>query len=152
MCKVFYSIAITSDVNFGYVYIEDGVVLGFVLGTSDNSKTFSGLRVRVEIIFALFKNPFLLKDFFSHYKSQFPASAERLYGAVDECCRQKGVALQLYSRLNQGFKERNIFYFEDSVDADNTNSIALLRFLGAKMKEKYNERGISRYRLFTKLS
>lgn len=151
MCRVFYENALKSDNNFGFVYIEASSVLGFVFATKDNSKLFNSIKVRIEIIRSLLKKPFLILSIFSHLRNHFAPSAERLYAAVDMSCRQKGIALKLFISLNQEFKKRGVTYFEDSVDASNMNSLILQQFLGAKVKKKFTERGIQRYRLYTKL-
>lgn len=152
MCVIFYENALRSDNNFGYVYIEDSRVLGFIFGTKDNSQLFRNWRIRLEILFSLLKRPYLIKKLLSHLRNKFPPSAERCYAAVDVNCRRKGIALKLYVALNQGFREKGITYFEDSVDADNVNSLALQQLLGAKIKCEFVEHGVRRYRLYTKLS
>ncbi len=152
MCVVFYENALKTDIHFGYVYVEDSKVLGFAFGTKDNSQVFNDWSIRLEIILSLLKRPSLVKNLFSHLRNRFPPSAERLYAAVDASCRHGGVALKLYVTLNQGFKERGITYFEDSVDADNVNSLKLQQLLGAKIKQEYSEYGLRRYRLYTELS
>ena len=40
VCETFYQNAITVKYNFGYVYIKDSKVLGFVLATTNNSYIF----------------------------------------------------------------------------------------------------------------
>jgi ribosomal protein S18 acetylase RimI-like enzyme len=152
VCIVFYDNALRSDINFGYVYVEDSKVLGFTFGTEDNSQVFKSPRIRLEILLSLLRRPYLMKRLFAHLKNQSPPSAERLYAAVDTNCRHKGIAMKLYAAQNQGFKERGITYFEDSVDVDNISALTLLRFLGAKIKHEFVESGVRRYRLYTHLS
>ena len=47
-CSAFYNNSIKSENNFGYVYIEDSTVLGFIFGTIDNSQIFKGFKIRIK--------------------------------------------------------------------------------------------------------
>ena len=152
MCTAFYENALKSNMNFGFVYITDNRVFGFSFGTTDNSQIFNNWRIRLEIVFSLMKNPLLIRNLISHLKNIFPPSAERLYAAVDTSCRKKSIAIRLYATLTNGFRERGIRYFEDSVDADNETSLKLQQLLGAKIKNEFTEYGILRYRLYTTIS
>lgn len=150
MCVTFYEIALSSDNNFGFVYIENSKVLGFIIGTKDNSQLFKSLRIRIEICLALLSRPYLIKKLFSNLTNKFPPAPEGLYSAVDVSARRKGIGMKLYMELNEAFRERGITYFESRIDADNLPALILRRMLGAKVIEEFMEYGRRRLKLYTR--
>lgn len=147
MCNVFYETAIKSENNFGFVYIESSRVLGFILGTKDNSRTFRSPRILCELFFSLLKKPYLLKRFFFHVQRRFPPAPEAMYSALDVKCRAKGIGKKMYIALRNEFKIRHLEYYEQKIDKNNIASLMICKRLGAKVVQDFVESGISRLRL-----
>ena len=57
--REFYLDALHRPQNFGFVYAEEGRVLGYSFGSEDNSQVFIGFRVRFEIFRAVARRPSL---------------------------------------------------------------------------------------------
>ncbi|UCG07153.1 MAG: hypothetical protein JSV83_00420 [Desulfobacterales bacterium] len=151
MCIIFYKNALKSKNNFGYVYVENSRVMGFIFGTVDNSKIFNNARILIEICLGLIRKPHLIKEIIFRLKGTETGAPEGLYSAVDQNCREKGTGIKLYKALNQGFMERGINYFESRIDADNKAALILRKMLGASIKEEFYEHNKKRYRLVTEI-
>ena len=151
MCIVFYETELKSENNFGCVYVENSKVLGFILGTKNNSRLFKSPRILVELFFALCRKPILIKRFIFQIINKFPPAPEVAYIAVDLIFRGKGIGTQLLLTQHEAFRERGITYYEAKVDADNIPSLLLFKKLGAKIKNEFIENGIRRFRLQNKI-
>ncbi len=151
MCIVFYETELKSENNFGFVYVENSKVLGFILGTKDNSRLFKSPRILLELAFALLKKPWLIRRPVFHVVKEYQATPEVAYIAVDLPFRGKGIGTQLLLTQQEAFRERGITYYEAKVDADNVPSLLLFKKLGAETKNEFMENGIRRFRLQTKI-
>jgi ribosomal protein S18 acetylase RimI-like enzyme len=151
MCIVFYETELESDKNFGFVYIENSKVMGFILGTEDNSRLFKNPRILLEIAIALLKKPWLIRRLIFHMIKRFPATPEALYSALDVHCRGKGVGKKLYSALHEEFRKRGITCYERKVDADNVPALMILQKLGSIIVDEFMEDGKRRFRIQTKI-
>ena len=153
MCRVFYETALSSDKNcYGFVYIVESKVIGFVLGTRDNANMFRGSKIYLELLFALCKKPLLVTRFLSHLTNKFSPAPELAYIAVHPQFRGQGIGEQLLRKQHEEFKRRNIQLYEVKIDRDNLASLALHKKLGAKVQEKFWEGNTVRLRLHIEVS
>ena len=148
MCHVFYENAMKNEHMFGYVYIIESKVVGFIIGTTDNSKIFGSFKVSLHIILSLLKNPHLLRKVLAHRKISSKGMPEALYSAVEREYRKRGIAFKLYKAVNNDFRRRGIRYMEGFVDSENKLALIMCKFTGWKIKEKFNVNGKFLYRLY----
>lgn len=151
MCVTFYQNVLKSDKNFGFVYLQDSKVLGFILGTIDNSQLFKNLKIILQIGLSLARKPYLIKRIFFHLSCKFPPVPELSYIAVESEYRGKGIAKKLLISQNQEFLKRGLNYYEIWVDADNLAALALYKKIGAQVKDEFIECGVKRLRLYNSL-
>jgi len=146
MCICFYRETLRSDINFGFVYVENLRVLAFTFGTMDNSKLFKNTRLRLELLIALIKRPWLINRVFHRYKDQSPPSPERCYSATDLEVRGQGVGKLMYLRMHDEFRRRGAFGYLLQIDSDNIISInANQNIVGAKVIRQFFDNGKKRY-------
>ena len=151
MCHVFYEDAMKNKNMVGHVYLIGSEVVGFAIGTTDNTNIFSSFRVKFHIILSLLLKPHLIRKVFSHHKNISTATAEALYSAVEEKHRAKKIAMKLYQAAYNDFRKRGIKYIESFVDADNKPALTMCKFTGWKVKEEFHLNGKRKYRLYSTL-
>lgn len=152
MCLAFYEDALQREDIFASVCVEGRKVVGFALGTRDNSQLFNTRKLRLELAFALCRRPGLFKRLVLRLLSQSAPSPELAYVAVDPEHRRRGIGKRLLQALHGQFTRRGIGHYEVRVDHDNLASLALHQGLGAKVEEGFWEDGIYRLRLTNVLS
>jgi ribosomal protein S18 acetylase RimI-like enzyme len=151
MCRSFYKNALTSPLNFAYVYIEDNGVRGFIFGTEDNSLVFKDDIIKLSIILAVLRKPYLIKKLFFHLTDHFTPAPEKLYSVVDERWRGMGMGKELHCKLHEEFKNRNIKYYEVRVDKKNKPAIKIHQNFGGEIFEEFEENGRSRLKFGIKV-
>jgi len=158
VAKIFYEVASASEKGFGYVYMEDGRVLGFVFATVDHPGLYrevirrGNVRLLSSAFFALLRNPRLIKEAISHLRSGHrPSSPELSYIAVEERERGRGIGGALIERLNEGFRRRDIHYYELSVDRDNRIARKFYEDRSFVLRYEFSECGLLRCRYYRKL-
>jgi len=156
--KMFYETAVACNGNFGYVYVEDGQLLGFVFATTDPSGLYrqivkkKNVRLLIEILLTLSQNPHLLKKIASSFKGRNKNTYPELsYIAVDERRRGKGIGGALIDKLNEEFKLRNVHYYELSVDRDNIIARKFYESKSFMLRYEFIEHDLPRCRYFLKL-
>jgi len=147
MCVVFYRHALDSGNNFGFVCIADSRVVGFVLGTRDNSRLFSSFRVRLALVLALCKRPGLLRRILAHFSNRFPPGPELAYIAVDPEFQGRGIGKQLAQAQHDEYRRRHVGCYEVRIDHDNAPSLAIHKSLGAEVTERFREGNTCRLRM-----
>jgi len=148
MCICFYKNVLESDSNFGFVYTEGDRVQGFIFGTLDNSKLFMHLRVRLTLLLALLKKPWLMRRVLCRYRKEFPPFPERCYMATAKQIRGKGIGRLLNLKLHEEFKNRGVSTYQMRIDADNKASLGVTqKVLGGIIMDEFEDNGKRRYRL-----
>ena len=123
--KTLYEGIVQSQYGFGYVYVEDSEIVGFVSGTSDSSKLMKDVyRKKLlplsRIIFrSTLRKPGILNNIIQsirYPKLADHVSAELLSIAVTQEHRKKGVGKELVNALINHFDGLGISKFNVSVD------------------------------------
>jgi len=145
MCVIFYETVLTSDNNFGFVYVEDSKVLGFIFGSTDNSQLFKYPRIIFALGIRLIKKPTVIKKIVSRFQEKIPSGPEVSFIAIESRVRRKGIANQLVLPLFEGFKKRNYTHVMNWIDADNKPSLSLSLNRGSQIIGEFNEGGKRRF-------
>ena len=141
MCVIFYETVLKSDNNFGFVYIENSKVLGFVFGTTDNSQLFKYPRIIFEIGLSAIKRPAMINNLLFRVFNKYPSGPEPSYAAVDLKLRGKGIGKQLCLALYEAFNKRGITQVIGCIEEDNKANLALQQKLGARIVDEFNQNG-----------
>ncbi len=156
--RAFYRGAVQSYWGIGFVYLESGVVRGFVLGSTNPSRLrrailFMNLSQTLWGLFVgLMRQPSavvpLLRSFTGPSGKYNRDSAELIYLGVDGGYRGSGIGSRLVKAFNQALREKGLNTYELSVHADNVGSITFYEKLGFQSVGEYWEFGIlhRRYR------
>jgi ribosomal protein S18 acetylase RimI-like enzyme len=158
--RAFYEGCSKTSSAIGFVYLENGEVRGFVLGSirPDSLKT-EALKANpagtiAGIILGIAHRPsslvWLLKSFGGPDEGSYSESVPELtYLAVSSESRGAGVGRQLVQAFTAAMRELGANAYELSVDDDNQQAISFYERLGFKLCGRYREFGIShrRYRL-----
>ena len=141
MCVIFYETVLKSDNNFGFVYIENSKVLGFVFGTTDNSQLFKYPRIIFEIGLSAIKRPAMINNLLFRVFNKYPSGPEPSYNAVDLKLRGKGIGKKLQVAQLESFKKRGITQVIGWIEEDNKANLALQQKLGAKIVDEFYQNG-----------
>ena len=158
--RAFYLGAIKSDYAIAFVVLEQGILQGFVFGSTTpallkrdilkNSFFETYLSTRLGVL----RSPSTLislwnRTWGSGERSYNAQAAELTYLAVDEETRTAGLGQRLVDGFGQALVERGVSAYELSVDADNGPAISFYHRLGFLRVGEYQEFGIKhlRYRL-----
>ena len=156
--KVYYKGSVQSYWGIGFVYLESGVVRGFVLGSTNPGRLrrailFMNLSQTLWGLFVgLMRQPSavvpLLRSFRGPRGKYNRDSAELIYLGVDGGYRGSGIGSRLVKAFNQALREKGLHTYELSVNADNVGGITFYEKLGFQSVGEYREFGIlhRRYR------
>lgn len=145
MCVIFYETVLRSDNNFGFVYIENSKVLGFIFGTTDNSRLFRYPRIMFAIGIRLINNLTVIKKIISRFQENVPSGPEVSFIAIDLEVRRKGIANQLILPLFEEYTKKNCSHVMNWIDADNKPSLSLSLSRGSQIIGEFNEGGKRRF-------
>jgi len=141
MCITFYKTILKSEENFGFVYVENSKVQGFIFGTTDNSRLFKHPRILFGIGISALKNPLIIKNLLYRFIHKYPPGPESSYVAVDLKLRGKGIAKKLSVVQHETFKKKGIKQLVGCIEEDNKANLALQQKLGAKVVGELYQRG-----------
>lgn len=146
VCIKFYETALNTDENFGFVYVENTRVSGFILGTLDNSKLFRSPKLFFEIGLALLRKPWLIKTILAHLRNELTPGPEGVYSATDLHIRGKGIGKKLHLRRDEEFKRRGVKSYVVRIDADNVVNLNLTKkTYSARVISEFVDNGIRRF-------
>lgn len=158
--RAYYTGCVRADSAVGFVYVENGVVRGYVLGSAHPDRlkrevlrrnpvgTLAGLCV------GFMRQPSslarLLKSVRGPDEGTYDGQvAELTYLAVVADCRRGGIGRQLIDAFAGAMREAGVQEYELSVDDDNRAAIGFYERLGFRLTGSYLEFGLlhRRYRL-----
>lgn len=158
--EAFYTGCLRSNLAVGLVYVEEGNVRGFVLGSPHPGALRSDVLRRnplgtiISLGEGMLARPssmrWLLNSFRGPDEGNFDASApELIYLAVDAGSRGSGAGKQLVEAFDEKMRAAEVEAYELSVDEGNAPAIAFYERLGFQLAGRYEEFGIyhRRYRL-----
>jgi RimJ/RimL family protein N-acetyltransferase len=141
MCITFYNTVLKSDNNFGFVYVENSKVLGFVFGTTDNSQLFKYPRNILEIGLSAIKRPAMINQLLFRVFNKYPSGPESSYSAVDLKLRGKGIGKKMFLLLHDEFRKRGISHVIGCIEEDNKANLAVQQKLGARIVDEFFQNG-----------
>lgn len=131
---------------FGFVALEKGEVIGFVLGTEDMDKFLkvgllsNFIKLSLLLFLQILKKPTILKNifetFFYSHKESGP-KAELVVIALDEAYRGRGLGKTLVVVLEKEMKKRKIKEYKLTVTKRNSKAIAFYNRLGFEKKSEF---------------
>ena len=158
--RAFYVGCVSAGSAAGFVYLREGKIHGFVLGSvhpdelkravvrSNPAGTLAGLFL------GILRRPLALVSLLKSFKGPDEGSynlrgPELTYLAVSAECRGGGIGGGLVDRFTQVMREAGISAYELSVDDNNERGVAFYEGKGFKLVGRYREFGIlhRRYRL-----
>lgn len=139
--SILYKGIISSDCGFGYVFLQDSQVVGFVIGNEDTSQIFMQqiLNNFFALIFYLVgrvvRKPLIIKSIFETFlytkrAEKVGEKAELLVIGVDNNFRKMKVGEQLVNGLNRTFTEREILSYKVTVNKTNEVGNSFFERLG----------------------
>lgn len=145
--RVLYTGILEYNLGFGFVYMVDDKVVGFVLASKDTGKLFKEVIKRKWLILLLtvprkvIKSPSILirmYETFSYPKENPKDScAELLVIAIDKDYRGKKIGKELINSLNTRFLRENIYKYKVSVYSDNKNANEFYKAAGFKFDHSF---------------
>lgn len=137
----FYSTVLTERLGFGYVYLANERVDGFILGSVDSSRLFRnmvikrGIRLGLSAVPAVLRHPAILmkiiETFFYPSKESFVSEkAELMVIAIKPEMRGGGIGRLLVSSLSGEFRQRGIHAFKVTVLQANEGANRFYKKLG----------------------
>jgi ribosomal protein S18 acetylase RimI-like enzyme len=158
--RAFYAGCVKTSSAIGFVYLEDGELLGFVLGSPRPDKLkMEALRQNpvdtlVGMSVGIVRRPsslvWLMKSFGGPDEGSFSASVPELtYLAVAGESRGAGIGSQLVDAFTDAMRHSGAVAYELSVDENNQQAISFYERLGFVLSSRYREFGVwhRRYRL-----
>ena len=139
MCIAFYGTALESEKNFGFVYVENSRVLGFIFGTEDSSQLFKHPRILYEMTISILKRPSAIIKIMSRQFKNLKPGPEGSFIAVEKERRREGLANQLMVPLLEEFKRRNYNNFRGWVEERNKASLSMALNVGSKIVGEFWE-------------
>jgi len=163
MCIVFYENVLKSKQNFGFVYVKNSKVMGFVFGTEDSSRLLKNPRILFGLSMGLLKKPSLMIRVVSRINQKLPSGPEISYVAVDLRAiamlkredpnfKDKGIGDQLGVTIKKEFKKRGFPYLINWIEEKNKASLALSLRHGSKIVGDFWENGTRKIVLHTPTS
>lgn len=162
--RAFYEGCVRSGSATGFVYVNDGNVQGFVLGSVRPDKLkWAAVRANpvgtlAGMFLGILRRPaalaWLLKSFRGPDEGSYdPRTPELTYLAVAAECRGSGSGGRLVDAFTRAMREAGVPAFELSVDDDNERATAFYEWRGFRVIGRYREFGTlhRRYRQRTNL-
>jgi ribosomal protein S18 acetylase RimI-like enzyme len=152
MCVVFYENVLKSKQNFGFVYVKNSKVLGFIFGTEDSSKLLKNPRILFGLGMGLIKKPILIKKIFPRFNQKLETGPEVSYVAIDlrsiamlkkrePDFRDKRIGDQMGVAMKKEFKRRGFPYLINWIEENNKASLAFSLRNGSKIVGEFWEDG-----------
>jgi len=127
--------------GFGFVAVDAGQVVGFVLASADTSALFRrallrrGPALAWGLLPALLRRPALIGNLLQTFaypqrEGNVDAPAELVVIAVDAARRNSGVGAALCRALDEDFARRGVARYKVTVNADNAGANRFYRRLG----------------------
>lgn len=158
--KAFYTGCARTGLAVGFVYVEEGVVRGFALGSLHPDRLKADVLRKNPIgtvaglCFGIARRPAALASLMKSFRGPDSGSydskaAELTYLAVTADSRGGGAGRQLVDAFTGAMRDAGAEEYELSVDEHNQTAIAFYERLGFQMTGRYTEFGIlrRRYRL-----
>jgi ribosomal protein S18 acetylase RimI-like enzyme len=138
---VFYEGALDQGVGFGFVAIEDGCPIGFVLGSADTSVLFKrvvtsrALALALRAIPSVTRKPALIANVLETFlypgkEGAVPEKAELVVIGFDAAYRGRGLGRGLVNALNETFRAQGVRSYKVSVLQSNQGANGFYRALG----------------------
>jgi ribosomal protein S18 acetylase RimI-like enzyme len=156
----FYAGCVRTSLAIGFVYLERGLVRGFVLGSlrpadlKQEALRKNPFDTLAGICLGIIRRPsslvFLLKSFRGPDEGAYDDDAPELtYVAVSSDNRGSGIGRQLVDAFTNEMRKSGLGAYELSVDDDNSAAISFYEGLGFVLCGRYREFGLwhRRYRL-----
>lgn len=158
LSQIFYPEILKSEWGFGYVYLIDGKVAGFITGSLDSARYYKKMMRRkcpllISLVFGkLLKNPLFFKDviqatLFSLKCTKPPVKPDLSYIAVDSKFQGKGIGKQLVMKLIEHLKNNNLAGCWTKTEKENIRSNRLYKKCGFKIfrETKFRNRTVALY-------
>lgn len=158
--KAFYAGCVKTSSAIGFVYVEDNLVRGFVLGSlhpgglKNEALAKNPFDTLVGTCLGIIRHPsslvFLLKSFRGPDEGAYKYDEPELtYIAVSSESRSSGIGTSLIEAFSNEIRKSGITAYELSVDDDNSSAISFYERLGFVLVGRYREFGVlhRRYRL-----
>ena len=136
------------NLGFGFVYVTDGKVVGFVLACKDTGKLFKDIIKRKWTVLiisvlrkAIMKPSALIKIYETLYYPKKESSdeihAELLVIAIDKDYRGRKIGKNLIDNLNAKFLQENIYKYSVSVYSDNVSANKFYKSVGLRLERSF---------------
>jgi len=138
---VFYQGVMDLGVGFGFVAIEDGLPVGFVLGSADTSALFKQVVVSravtlgLRAVPAIIRKPALVANVLETFlypskEGAVPEKAELVVIGFDAAYRGRGLGRGLVNALNDAFRAQGVRSYKVTVLQENLGANSFYRSLG----------------------
>ena len=138
---VFYEGVLDLGVGFGFVAIEDGRPVGFVLGSADTSVLFKrvvasrAVMLGLRAIPAVIRKPALVANVLETFlypgkEDAVPEKAELVVIGFDAAYRGRGLGRGLVNALNDAFRAQGVQSYKVTVLQENLGANSFYRALG----------------------
>lgn len=137
---IFYQGVIDLKVGFGFVAMEAGQPVGFVLGSGDTSSLFKQLATSRALAFgwyvlaAVLRQPKLIANVFETFlypsKENVPEKAELVVIGFEPAYRGRGLGRQLVNALDDAFRAQGIHSYKVTVLQSNSGANKFYQALG----------------------
>lgn len=137
---VFYQGVLDLQVGFGFVAMEEGQPVGFVLGSADTSALFKQVAVSraipfgLRVIAAVLRQPRLIANVFETFlypsKENVPEKAELVVIGFEAAYRGRGLGRQLVNALDDAFRAQQIRSYKVTVLQSNSDANNFYQVLG----------------------
>lgn len=150
--KMLYGSVVSSRCSFGFVFIEDSELSGFVTGTEDIHKLNRELmynityQMKLKILWRLLISPKLFIKFIISFFIRSPVNhndvrikATLLTIGVDPQCRNQGIGRALFEVFVHELERRDITYFQLDTKNDNVEANSFYKKVEPKLiKSKFD--------------
>jgi ribosomal protein S18 acetylase RimI-like enzyme len=138
---VFYDGVIDLGVGFGFVAVEDGRLVGFVLGSADTSILFKqvvasrAVMMGLRAIPAIIRKPALVANVLETFlypgkEGAVPEKAELVVIGFDAAYRGRGLGRGLVNALSDAFRAQGVRSYKVTVLQENLGANSFYRALG----------------------
>ena len=138
---VFYEGVLDLGMGFGFVAIEDGRPVGFVLGSADTSALFKqvvasrAVMLGLRAIPAVIRKPALVTNVLETFlypskEDAVPEKAELVVIGFDAAYRGRGLGCSLVNVLNDAFRAQGVRSYKVTVLQENLGANSFYRALG----------------------
>jgi len=138
---VFYEGVLDLGMGFGFVAIEDGRPVGFVLGSADTSALFKqvvasrAVMLGLRAIPAIIRKPALVANVLETFlypskEDAVPEKAELVVIGFDAAYRGRGLGHGLVNALNDAFRAQGVRSYKVTVLQENLGANSFYRALG----------------------